>query len=261
MPSSMCWPLRRSRQRSSRSPSSANQSVRSTGCQTPTLLIHPPRLVLEADVGAHRDDPRGDLGRRPASGRAAAGRAPPASSCDRRGGGRGRRARRPGPAPPAPRRGAGGRRPARTRGLPRPGGRSGPRVAPGRRRSSAASCAICASVSSAEWLAGCPSIGRPPALDRVGEDHRRPGRRGAGDGVEDSVGGRGRRGPRSPPRSCSVGRRRDQRSERRVERVAARAPGPPLLRRGAQQRLVLLVAHRRRGAAAGRRRPGGRTAR
>ncbi len=51
IPSSMCWPCSFSRQRTSVSESSANQSMRSPACQTPTRLIQPPRLVDEATSG------------------------------------------------------------------------------------------------------------------------------------------------------------------------------------------------------------------
>ena len=51
MPSSMCWPCRVSRQRTSVSVSSPNQSMRSPRAQIPARLIQPPRLVDEATSG------------------------------------------------------------------------------------------------------------------------------------------------------------------------------------------------------------------
>ena len=158
------WPCSDSRQRTSVSLSSANQSIRSPGCQTPTRLIQPPRFVDDATSGLTVTTCSATSGAawarstkkrpnaccveafptcsRPTS---AAARAAGAAS-----GGSAR-------APAArPRRGTS--RPPATPGERRP------RVVGVGADLAGELLATAARLSSAEWFAGCPSVGRLHAL-------------------------------------------------------------------------------------------------
>ena len=162
IPSSMCWPCSDCRQRTSVSLSSANQSMRSPRFQTPARLIQPPRFVDDATSGLTVTTCRVTSGAvcarstknrpnaccvdaapwwsRPTStGTAGAGRTFTS--------GRRRRAavsrQNASSAEPSPN---------RSQGLA------------GSTPNRPASCSHCSVVSSAEWLAGCPSVGRFQAL-------------------------------------------------------------------------------------------------
>ena len=178
--------------------------------------MKPPRLVEAADV--RRDASRAA---RPtaldrARGRAAPGRTPPGSR-------RGLVARTPSAARHLD--GAAGRPVAAVEPPGRRARAARPRACPAANRptrsrgsgpSDARSSSICSPVSSAEWFSGSPGDRQAPALDRVGEDHRRP----VGSSSRAAVApracrrGRGRRG-RAPAAPARRRVRVEQRRERR----------------------------------------------
>ena len=164
-PSSMCWPCSCSRQWTSVSLSSANQSIRSPRCQMPARLIQPPRLVDDATSGLTVTTCARHLGRARGRGRRRSGRTPAGSRRCPRGAlptsagpaARLRRAR----APAARRRSrARGEQPPASAEPSAKGAHGSPASAP----SCPASSSHWSSVSSAEWLAGWPSVGSRHAL-------------------------------------------------------------------------------------------------
>ena len=162
IPSSMCWPWADSRQRMSVSVSSANQSMRSPGFQTPARLIHPPRFVEEATSGetvTTRAAASGAAWARSTKKRPKACWVEADPRCSRptdagsAGGSRsttsGRSSSCAAAAHSAP------------SALPSGKGAQGSAAsAP----SSPARCSHSGTLSSAEWLAGWPCVGRPHAL-------------------------------------------------------------------------------------------------
>ena len=215
MPSSTWRPWSDSRQRTSVSESSANQSMRSPMLQMPLRLIQPPRLVDDATSGATVTTwprrPRAPRGR----GRRRGARAPAGWSPSRCAGARARRA-------PAAARGA---RPARARSRAaaaahsRPSGESAVEGAPRLARVGAQLLGEVDELLVVEQrrVVGRVALGgQRPALDRVGEDDRRAVADGVGRAVggEQAPRGRGRRG-RGRWRAARAGRGR---------RSAARSP-------------------------------------
>ena len=255
MPSSMCWPCSDSRQWTSVSVSSANQSMRSPEVPDPGAVDPAAEVRRGRDVGTDRDDVRGDLGRvvrevdeeaperllrRGAAG-VRRGRRRPAGS--RRGGRRDRLALEP-------RGGLSAQlRLGRSVGEARPriggvgaelGGELLPLLGRQQRR-----------------VVGRVALGRqPPRLDRVGEDHRRPVGRPRRPRANASS-----RSPRSWPPRSRIARSSSSSSRSAMSRVdvlaaaaAAREPLAQLAGAAAQQALVLLVGHRVDALRAARRR-------
>ena len=264
MPSSMCWPCSVSRQRTSVSVSSANQSMRSPGFQTPDAVDPAAEVGRGGDVGADGHDVRGDLRRARGRGRRRSARTPagwrPCRVCARpRSRGHRRRRRRSRPARARSRSAALARR-ARPRASP---ARSAPTGRRRRRRARPPAAPTARRVSSAEWLPGWPCGRQPPGLDRVGEEHRGAVGDGVGLARRRRAGrrGRGRRGRGSRARSSLVVEVGDQPLELACGRARRRAGARAARRVGAQQPLVLLVGHRVDARCAAPRRPRARTAR
>ena len=164
MPSSMWRPWSDSRQRTSVSVSSANQSIRSPGFQMPALLIQPPRLVEVPTSGRDRDDAVGHLGRlagevdeEAPEGLLGASRAGVLAA-------EVGRERRRGHGAASARAGAARRPRAHSSPAAPSSGANGASRVVRVLASLAASSRYCAWLSSAEWLAGWPSVGSDQPL-------------------------------------------------------------------------------------------------
>ena len=163
-----------SRQRTSVSVSSANQSMRSPRFHTPTRLIQPPRFVEDATSGLTVTTCSATLGRRVGAGRRRSARTPAGST--RRPRGRGPRSagtpRRP--AAGAARRARAARRRARhSAASGEPGAKPRPRIVGVGAELAGELRPL--RVAQQRRVVARVALGRqPPGLDRVGEDHRRP---------------------------------------------------------------------------------------
>ncbi len=233
MPSSTCWPWSDSRQRTSVSVSSANQSMRSPTRRCPTLLIQPPRLVEVPTSGETVTARAATSG---ASRSRSTQKRPNACWVDSRPGARGRAT----PAPRAARRRApaarSSRAPARSHSSA-----SGEPAANDAHGSSGSAPSRGAElgellVGEQRRVVGGMALGRqPPALDRVGEDDARA--------VADGVGLAVAVDQRREVVAAEVAERGQQLALVEARRVDLEALAQ-LARVGAQQPLVLLVGHR-----------------
>ena len=239
MPSSMCCPWSDSRQRTSVSVSSANQSMRSPTFQMPALLIQPPRFVEEptsGDTVTTRAATSGASCSRSTQKRPSACWVDSRPRCSRPSDGRdGRRLGRPNRLALA------AARPSRRTARP-PASR--PRSPPTGRHGSVPSCRGQLGellVGQQRRVVGGMALGRqPPALDRVGEDDARPVAHGVGRCGSRRAARRGR-GRRGRGRRPAARRRRSATSTPTLEPPAGSARAAAV---GAQQALVLLVGHR-----------------